>query len=106
KGAMEFPLPHDPAHIEAANNRSAIEDIIFEVAERAGAANPEALARELCLLMDGAYVATQVTGEFHGIETARRIADRGIDAHLTREQRLSIVEPEPSAQEPRLKRAR
>ena len=82
--AMEFPLPHDPAHIEAAKNRKAIENIVFEVAERAGAADPESLACELCLLMDGAYATMQVTGDPQAVEFARRIADRCITAHLER----------------------
>lgn len=80
--SMEFPLPHEPAHIEAARNRHAIETIVCEVAERAGAANPEELARELCLLMDGAYVTRQVTGDAGAVATARRLANRAIDAHL------------------------
>lgn len=89
--AMEFPLPHDPAHREAAKNREAIENIIFEVAERAGAVDPEGLSRELCLLMDGAYVVKQLTGETHGVETARRMAERCITAHLSLEPAISIV---------------
>jgi AcrR family transcriptional regulator len=89
--SMEFPLPHDPAHREAAKNREAIENIVFEVAERAGAVDPEGLARELCLLMDGAYVVKQVTGQCHGVETARRIAERCITAHLCPEPALSTV---------------
>jgi AcrR family transcriptional regulator len=36
--SMEFPLPHDPAHRAARANKAAIEEIVFELAERAGAA--------------------------------------------------------------------
>lgn len=59
-----------------------IEDIVFEVAERAGARRADELAQELCMIMDGAYVARQVTGDPGVIATARRLADRVIREHL------------------------
>jgi len=80
--AMEFPLAHAPAHQAARANKAAIEEIVFELAERAGARAPADLARELCMIMDGAYVGKQVTGDAATIETARRIADRVIRSHL------------------------
>ena len=33
--AIEFPLPHEPAHIAAAQSKQAIEDIVCEVATKA-----------------------------------------------------------------------
>ena len=80
--SIEFPLPHHPAHELAARNKKAIEDIVFEVAERAGAARPDELSKELCMIMDGAYVARLVMGDPAVIETARRLADRVIGEHL------------------------
>src|SRR5262249_44356284 len=50
--AMEFPLPHEPAHIAAAQNKQAIEDIVYALAVEAGAPDPRALAKELCLIME------------------------------------------------------
>jgi AcrR family transcriptional regulator len=38
--AMEFPLPHEPAHIAAAENKKAIEDLLSTLAAEAGADNP------------------------------------------------------------------
>src|SRR5262249_5511693 len=61
--AMEFPLPHDPAHVAAARHKRTIEEIVADLAARAGAADPGAMARELCLVMEGAYVTRQVTGD-------------------------------------------
>ena len=52
--AMEFPLPHEPAHRAAAEHKRAIEAIVRELAEQAGAADPAALAQELCLVMEDA----------------------------------------------------
>lgn len=80
--AMEFPLPHDPVHEAAFGNKKAIEELVFELADRAGARSPEALARELCLIMDGAYVGRQVSGDPTTIDTAHRLADLVIAAHL------------------------
>jgi AcrR family transcriptional regulator len=72
--AMEFPLPHEPAHIAAAQSKQAIEDIVYGLAVEAGALAPRDLARELCLIMEGAYVTRHVTGNKQTIDIARRIA--------------------------------
>jgi AcrR family transcriptional regulator len=72
--AMEFPLPHEPAHVAASHNKQAIEGIVFAIAQDAGADDPRALARELCLIMEGAYVTRQVTGNKDTIDVARRVA--------------------------------
>jgi AcrR family transcriptional regulator len=80
--ALEYPLPHDPAHVAAAQHKQAIEEIIRELAAQAGVAAPRQLARELCLIMEGAYVTRQVTGDKQSIEVARRVADLIIAAHL------------------------
>jgi AcrR family transcriptional regulator len=80
--AMEFPLPHDPAHQAAARNKQAIQDIVHELAERAGAAEPEALAEELCLVMEGVYVTRHVSGRRDAIRIAHRLVDRALAAHL------------------------
>ncbi|MBI3860801.1 MAG: TetR/AcrR family transcriptional regulator [Planctomycetia bacterium] len=80
--AMEFPLMHEPAHIAAAGNKRAIEDIICQIAERAGAAAPRAVAEELCLIIEGTYVTRQVTGNRQTGDIARRVADRVIASHV------------------------
>lgn len=80
--AMEFPLLHDPAHIAAAGSKRAIEEIVCEIATRAGAGDPRSLAMELCLIMEGTYVTRQVTGNRQITDLARRIAERVIRAHV------------------------
>ncbi|MEK6234937.1 MAG: TetR/AcrR family transcriptional regulator [Planctomycetales bacterium] len=79
--SMEFPLLHEPAHVLAAENKQAIEDIVHALAAEAGAAEPRALAQELCLIMDGAYVTRQVTGDQQTIDVARRITLLVIASH-------------------------
>jgi AcrR family transcriptional regulator len=80
--AMEFPLLHEPAHRAAADNKRAIEEIIFQISTRAGASNPRALAEELCIVIEGAYVTRQVTGNPQTVNIARRVAGRVIAAHI------------------------
>jgi hypothetical protein len=72
---MEFPLPHEPAHVAAAKNKQAIEDMVYELAVEAGATDPRALAKQLCLIMEGAYVTRHVTGNKQTVDIARRVAD-------------------------------
>lgn len=83
--AMEFPLMHEPAHIAAAGNKRAIEAIVCDLATRAGATHPRALAEELCLIIEGAYVTRQVTGNRQTIDIARRVAERAIAASCIQE---------------------
>jgi AcrR family transcriptional regulator len=79
--AMEFPLPHEPAHVAASDNKKEIEDILHTLAAEAGAKDPRALAQELCLIMEGTYVTRHVTGNKHTIDIARRIASLVILSH-------------------------
>jgi AcrR family transcriptional regulator len=72
--AIEFPLAHEPAHVAAAQSKQAIEDIVCEVAIKAGALDPRMLAKELCLIMEGAYVTRHVSGDQQTVEIARRLA--------------------------------
>jgi hypothetical protein len=55
---------------------------VRELAVQAGATEPEQMARELCLVMEGAYVTRQVTGNRETIDSARRVADLILAAHL------------------------
>jgi AcrR family transcriptional regulator len=78
--AMEFPLPHEPAHVAASQNKQAIEDILYAIAVEAGADEPRSLAQELCLIMEGAYVTRHVTGNKNTVDIARRIANLAISS--------------------------
>ena len=81
--AMEFPLPHEPAHIAAAASKQAVEDIMCELAAAAGAREPRKLAKELCLIMEGCYVTRHVTGDKQTIDIARRLAQLTIAAAIS-----------------------
>jgi len=78
--SMEFPLPHEPAHVAAAQNKRAIEEFVHGLAVEAGASQPGKLAQELCLIMEGAYVTRQVTGNKQTLDIARGLAGLAISA--------------------------
>jgi AcrR family transcriptional regulator len=80
--AVHFPLPHDPAHQAAAAHKQAMEAIIRELAGYAGAADPAALAQELSLVMEGAYVTQQVTRNPQTSAIARRVGELIVEKHL------------------------
>jgi len=82
--AMEFPLPHEPVHQAVLRNKQAIEGVVHRLALAAGAPDPTALASELCLVMEGAYITRHVTGRKDAVALARRVADRVIASHLGR----------------------
>ena len=80
--AVQFPLPHDPAHQAAAAHKQAMEQIIHELAGYAGAAEPAALAQEMSLVMEGAYVTRQVTRRPETATIARRVGALILQKHL------------------------
>jgi AcrR family transcriptional regulator len=83
--AGEFPEPDHPGHRVAAEHKRAVVDRLRELAQRAGARDPNGLAEELLLIMDGAWSAARVFGPgSHGRRAAAaakavissRLADR------------------------------
>ncbi|MGD9645076.1 MAG: TetR/AcrR family transcriptional regulator [Pirellulales bacterium] len=84
KALMEFPLRHEPVHVAAAQSKQAIEDFVHILASEAEADDPRSLAREMCLLMEGAYVTRHATGNVHTIDMARRMARMLIEDRCAR----------------------
>ncbi len=82
--AVEFPRAHMPAHRAAAEHKDLMGLLLRDLALRAGAADPVALADELALLMEGSYVTRQVTGNRDAAAIGRRAASVLIDRQLGR----------------------
>lgn len=80
--AVQFPQPHDPAHQAAAHHKRAMEAIIREIAGYAGFRNAAEFAEECALIMEGAYVTEQVTGNPRLSEVVRRMMEASIDRHV------------------------
>lgn len=76
------PLPTELAHLAAAEHKQAIKRIVNDLVAAANAADPTWMARELCLVMEGAYVTRQVTGDLQSINIARRVAELIISSYL------------------------
>lgn len=80
--AVEFPLPHEPAHVAAAAHKQAMEDIIQQLGGYAGARDPLSFAQELSLVMEGAYVSRQITRRNSVTAALRRVLAGIVERHL------------------------
>jgi hypothetical protein len=60
--ATEYPETDYPGHQVALAHKQTVRARFRQLAREAGASNPEALADQLFLLMDGAYVAARMFG--------------------------------------------
>ena len=72
--AVEFPRGHALPHQAAAEHKELMGALLRDLALRAGARDPIALAEELALLMEGSYVTRQVTGNLDAAAIGRRAA--------------------------------
>ena len=64
-----------PIHSLAAEHKRLILAFVRTLAEDAGARDPEGLARQLCILMDGVIVTAQVSGDAQAARSARDVAE-------------------------------
>jgi AcrR family transcriptional regulator len=89
--AFEFPLAHDPAHVAAMRHKRWLEEFLYELAERAAAADPAALAREMAMVIEGATVTRAVTGDSNTIATAQRLVEHILSRHLPAAEVARVV---------------
>lgn len=80
--AVAFPLPHDPIHVAAAEHKAQMEMILRDLALRAGASDPLALAEEVGLALEGAYVTQQVTRRDGTAEIFLRMIQSLVDRYV------------------------
>ncbi|HEX2412316.1 MAG TPA: TetR/AcrR family transcriptional regulator [Solirubrobacteraceae bacterium] len=80
--AAEFPEPDHPGHRTARAHKQKVLRRLEHMAAAAGARDPAEVARELLLLMDGAFAAARMFGRRESPATAvARAAQTLIDAH-------------------------
>lgn len=72
--AAEYGDPAHPVHVAAAEHKAAMHRYFLNLASAAGARDPDALANQLALLVDGAIVTAHVAGNMRSARHARRIA--------------------------------
>ena len=79
--ASEFPELEHPGHEVALAHKRRLLERLAELARDAGLAEPDALAAQLLLLMDGAWVAARMFGPDNHATTVATAARALIDAH-------------------------
>jgi AcrR family transcriptional regulator len=79
--AAEFPDPEHPGHRVALAHKQAVRGRLRALAEHAGLREPEDLADQLLLLMDGAWVAARMFGPRNPGAQVAAAAGALIEAH-------------------------
>jgi AcrR family transcriptional regulator len=74
--SAEFGDPVDPLHKAAAEHKARVMDWLHRLCAKAGAPDAFGLARQLCLLKEGAIVTAQVSTSPRAASTARAIAEQ------------------------------
>ena len=82
KASAEFPARKGPIRTAILDHKMQVFAFVRELCEAAGAADPIVLAGELYLLMEGATVSAQVTGDKTAALRARQAAEGIISAAL------------------------
>lgn len=72
--SAEYGRPDDPIHRAAAEHKRLVRDYVRGIAAQAGAPDAGALADVLSLLLEGAIVSAQVSGQRDAAKLARRAA--------------------------------
>lgn len=82
RAAAEFRNLDDPIRTAAAENKRLLAAYVTRLADDAGAAAPEALAKSLLMLLDGAITWAHVSGDADAPALARQNAAILLDRHL------------------------
>lgn len=80
--AVEFPQPHHPAHQSARKAKADGVAFLTQLAERAGAANPSAVAQEIDMIIEGALITRQVAPDCNVCTVAKRVAETLLEKHI------------------------
>lgn len=81
--AAEFPNPHDPVHAVAAGHKRKNRDFIRDLAQAAGAADPEAFADQYTALVEGTLVMRQIHGRNDAARVIKPAVEALIDRHIS-----------------------
>jgi len=80
--AVEYPEPEHPARAVAVGHKLELRRRLNEMAAGMGAGDPAALADGLLLLIEGAFVSSQLFGEGGPAGRVAEMADKLIQVHL------------------------
>ncbi len=80
--AVQYPDAAHPIHQATSTHKQTRVEYVTELAEKAGARDPVALATQLVLLIEGATVMMQITRDLSVVAQARKAAETLIDAAM------------------------
>lgn len=82
--AVEYPESDHPARAVAVAHKAQLRTRLTAMAREMGAADPDALGDGLLLLLEGAFVSSQLFGQGGPAGRVAQMADKLIEAHLAR----------------------
>nr|WP_319000082.1 TetR/AcrR family transcriptional regulator [Pseudomonas lalkuanensis] len=65
--------PQDPVRLVAKEHKEKLLEFVKEICQQYGAADPDALARQLLVLIDGAITVAHVLGDFNSADSAKEV---------------------------------
>ncbi|MEO1235916.1 MAG: TetR/AcrR family transcriptional regulator [Planctomycetota bacterium] len=80
--AIEFPSPNDPIHRAAAAHMDNSEKWLAELATQAGASEPQRVAEEFSVLIQGSMVTRHAMNRDEAAAVSRRMAEAVLDRYL------------------------
>jgi AcrR family transcriptional regulator len=89
----EFPDPDHPAHLMSVEHHTAVRALLQDLATRAGADDPVALADRIALILDGLNANAAVLGRAGAAGAAVAFADDVVRAALPRRGRRASTRP-------------
>lgn len=81
--AAEFPSPNDPIHRAAAAHGVHMGELVRACLESLGISDPDALTRQLMLLVAGSITARHIDGDVGAAATARSAVEALLDRNLS-----------------------
>ena len=79
---VEYPEPKHPGHKVAVGHKAAVRERLRETTKAMGAKKPKKLADALLLIMEGAFITSQLFGPEGPSAAARGAAEALIEAHM------------------------
>ncbi len=80
--AGEVGDPQDPIRLIARLHKQKLLDYTLELCEQLGIADPQALAKQLLILMEGAITVARVMGDYSAAENAKAVAQLMLEQRL------------------------
>jgi len=86
--AAEYPDPHYPGHQVALQHKESVRQRFYELAKQAGVRQPQVLADQLFLLMDGTYMTARMYGPKNPAKHLVEAVNTLIDSQLNQAENL------------------